>query len=330
MTRQGLYRAFLRLLPFTFVFFDAAQANWLVGLPLGCDAIVYVRGAAAFLAGQDPWGASLFARGVAGHFAGLPPTVLLFVPFTALAETATALFWVGLSAVSAVLILRRLRLPVWWLAYPPLAIVVYAGNPQLPLLALILYGGGWLAPVLKAYAFLPLFGERRWKALAGSLAVFVGSLALVPGLWLDFFRNASTITANQMAETGGGLSAWGQPWPLLVATIIALTTIAALDMRAAGWLAVPAIWPGSQLTYATMVLPLTSPILAFAMMLNIAGLPGLIVIGYAAMLVVDWRRSSAQQRRHDRLVVRRASEAPIAGGGRADLVAQVDALVEPG
>jgi hypothetical protein len=44
-----------------------------VAQPLGHDAIIYARGAAAFLAGGSPWDAYLQGGTNIAHFAGLPP-----------------------------------------------------------------------------------------------------------------------------------------------------------------------------------------------------------------------------------------------------------------
>ena len=89
------------------------------------------------------------------------------------------------------------------------------------------------------------------------------------------------------SEAHGGLSAWAQPWPLLLATAAALVVIAWHDRRAAGWLAVPALWPASEYHYATMILPITTPLLAFAMATPWYGVPALVTIGYAAVLVMQ-------------------------------------------
>jgi hypothetical protein len=55
----------------------------------GGDARLYYEGAAAWLAGRDPWSVSL--GGV--HFAGLPPTVEVFAPFTILPVDVVAVVW---------------------------------------------------------------------------------------------------------------------------------------------------------------------------------------------------------------------------------------------
>ena len=62
-----------------------------------------------------------------------------------------------------------------------------------------------------------------------------------------------------------------------------LVIIAWHDRRAAGWLAVPALWPASEYYYATMILPIATPLFAFAMAIPWYGVPALVTIGYAAV-----------------------------------------------
>jgi hypothetical protein len=47
-----------------------------------------------------------------------------------------------------------------------------------------------------------------------------------------------------------------------VVVAAALGALALIDRRAAGWLAVPALWPAAEYFYATFALPLRSPWLA--------------------------------------------------------------------
>ena len=240
----------------------------------------------AFLVGQDPWAANVVINGATFHFAGLPPTVLAFVPFAVLPELLTSAFWIAAGIGSAVVIVRRLRLPVWYLAFPPFVSGVWTGNPQLPLVALLVIGGGALAPILKVFGVVPLLGERRWWSLAACLLIFGASWVAANELWMRFLADAPAIAAHQLSETNGGLSAWGQPMPFLVVTGAALVVLAALDAHAAGWLAIPAVWPGSQLSYGTMALPVATPALAAAMAYPLPGLPAAALVGYTVVAAV--------------------------------------------
>lgn len=227
-------------------------------------------------------------NGTTYHFAGLPPTVVAFVPFTILPEAISAFLWVALSALAAVIIVRRLQLAWWYLLFPPMLVSVWAGNPQLPLIALILVGGAALAPLLKIYALVPLVGEGRWRAVALALALVAATVLVAPSLWVSYLGEWSTLAARQVTEAHGGLSAWGLPLPFLAMTVAALGVLAVLDPRAAGWLAVPVLWPGSQLQYGTMALPVAGPLTLGLLAVQLPYLPALIPFGYAARAL--WRR----------------------------------------
>ena len=202
-------------------------------------------------------------------------------------EAFVAWGWVMISVLAAVLIVRRLGLAWWYLAFPPLVAGTVSGNPQVLLVALLTFGLGPFAAILKVYAVVPLVGERRWRAIALTVVLFVGSAAVAPNLWAAYLGDLGPITSRLAAEAGGGFSAWGQPFPVLVATVVALAVIARYDRRAAGWLAIPALWPASEYHYATMVLPVATPVFALAMALPWYGVPAVVTIGYAALLVIE-------------------------------------------
>ncbi len=249
--------------------------------------MLYARGARAFLDGGNPWDATIVGGGHLFHFAGLPLTVLAFIPFARMPEVSVAWGSVIVSGLAAVLIVRRLGLTWWYLAFPPLVAGTLSGNPQVLLVALLITGLGPVAAMLKVYAVVPLAGERRWWALALTIALFVGSAVAAPNLWAAYLGNLGPITSRLAAEASGGYSAWGRPFPVLVATVVALAVIARYDRRAASWLAIPALWPASEYHYATMVLPIATPVIALAMAIPWYGVPAVVTIGYAALLVVE-------------------------------------------
>ncbi|HTS14945.1 MAG TPA: glycosyltransferase 87 family protein, partial [Candidatus Sulfotelmatobacter sp.] len=209
--------------------------------PAGGDAIIYARGASAYLHGTSPWDAYLQFGSSVAHFAGLPPTVIAFLPFALLPDAVVAAIWVAGSALAAVLALRALRLPLWWLAFPPLIDGIWSGNPQIVVLALLVAAPRleWLAAVIKVYAFVPLLGERRWRALALTIFAFVVTAIVAWPAWIDYLQHFTAISDRLTAEAGGGFSSFGNPMELLVTTA-ALALLATVDLRAAGWLAVPA------------------------------------------------------------------------------------------
>ena len=153
--------------------------------------------------------------------------MLAFLPFAPLPEWTVAAIWVLVSAASALVIVRRLRLPLYYFGFPPLVVSVYAGNPQLPLLALILIGWGAVAPVLKVFAVVPLVGERRWRALLLGGGLFAASVVVAPSLWMTYLGEWATIAARQTQDAHGGLSAWGLGLPILLITNGAQAVLAA-------------------------------------------------------------------------------------------------------
>ncbi len=288
------------LLPGSFLVF------WLLNLAVGfevrtvgLDARIYYHGSAAWLAGHDPWSAGAQLGDRLFSYAGLPPTTVLLAPLTVLPEEVFVWLWLVLSAVAAVVAVRALKLPLIWLTYPPLLYGVVAANPHVVLLALVVAGGtggGVLATMLKVVAIPPLIGERRWRALGLAAIAMVATVLVAPGLWASFMHQAAVVADAIHAESGGGASAWGQP-VLFVTALVALGLLALVDLRAACWLAVPALFPTTQYYYAMFALPV-DPFMAAAMAFPWPGVPALVTIGYAIVrLVLEMRRRSRRARR---------------------------------
>jgi len=236
------------ILPAYFAAFSLALLVYFVGHGLvGIDARIYTHAAASWLSGGDPWGSS-----VQGFlFAAPPPTLLPFVPFAVLGETASSILWVAGSLVAGFVVIRTLKLPSSWMLFPPLVNGILAGNADVLIVAALLRGGSVtaaLAAFLKIYAIVPLVGERRWRALVITAATLAGSALFLP--WWQFLAQSGSI-ASTLARQAIGLSSYGTPW-LMVGTALAL---ARLGPRLAGWLAVPALWPSTQLHYSMLALP---------------------------------------------------------------------------
>ncbi|HEX7495641.1 MAG TPA: hypothetical protein VF349_03305 [Candidatus Limnocylindrales bacterium] len=287
------------LLPATFLIFWtlylAQGLNGPLNFPIvGFDAHIYYRGSAAWLAGQNPWATGAALAGHHFSYAGLPPTVVLLSPLTLLPEEAFLWLWLVASFVAAIVVVRALRLPIGWIAYPPMMFGVMSANPNVVLLALILAGGAWggaAASAIKVIAIPPLVGERRWRALLAVAAVLGASVVLFPGLWSSFLNQAATVQSAISAESEGGFSAWGSPY-LFLPTIAALAILARIDLRAAAWLVVPALFPTSQYHYAMFALPV-DPFLAAGMAIPLRQVAPIMTIAYTAIRVglLAWRRS---------------------------------------
>ena len=239
---------------------------------LAVDLRIYRAAAAAALHGGDPWAAGA----VDFTFAAPPPALLPYLPAAVLPEELAILAYGVLSVVAAVAALRAVGLPMWWLLFPPLAESLVVLNSDVLVIALLLCGGRWAfaSIVLKVYAIVPLLLERRWAAVVVGGLVCAVTLPLAP----RFIADRELIASALDAQSSGGLSAWGT-W-LMVPTILALLI---LWRREAAWLAVPALWPYTQLHYNLLALPIaaTSPPIAFLLSFAVWPLPAVATIAYA-------------------------------------------------
>lgn len=248
--------------------------------PLGIDATIYHRGVVAWLAGGDPWQAAVVVGDFPYHYAGTPVTTVLMAPAGLLSETAFTAAWIVLTWVATVWTLRRLRFPLWWLLFPPIAEALFSANPQLVVLALLVANNAvasTLATGLKVYAFVPLLGEGRWRQIAIAVLWNAATVVIAPDLWRAYVERLGAISSRLAYESLQGLSAFYFP-TLLTVAVVALVILAVRDRRAAGWLAVPAIWPSSQFHYSTMALPVMSPLLAVVLAVPMLRLPPVVIV----------------------------------------------------
>jgi hypothetical protein len=256
---------------------------------IGLDARIYYRGSEAWLLGGDPWSAVALMASGHFHFAGMPATVELLAPFTFLPETAFVIVAMLGGLASAIFILWKLGLPGSWLLFPPIAQALISANPQLVVVALLLAGMPLLqalAPMLKIYGVIPLVIEMRWKAVAAVTGLLVLSFAIAPGLWIDYVSRFAVISQRLDLEAVGGFSAWGLPPTAIAMVVGALLVLFILDRKSAAWLAVPALWPATQLHYSVFALPVITPLMAFVLAIPQHGIPALVVISLAAWRLI--------------------------------------------
>jgi hypothetical protein len=242
---------------------------------LGYDARMYALAARAMAEGQDPWSVTLNG----GGFAGPPTSLLPFLPFAWLPEQLTAGIWIVGSLVLGFRLLRILHLPPWWIAFPPLFAPVMTGGVEVLMVTLLTASGpiGGLAAVIKPYAALPLFAERRYPAIALGATIGVASFVVLP--WAAFFRSMPTIRTRFETQTFGD-NAFGDPFVIA----IAIVALALLGWRRALWYAFPVLSPYSQPYYGLMTLPVIAPIVAIAWSLPI---PEPIVVGVVTLAVAE-------------------------------------------
>lgn len=277
-----------RLLPLWFLGWSSLRL-WQLGVGpngldltwLGRDYRIYRNAAEALLAGTDPWAAADVWNGTQWHYGAPPSAAQLFVPFALLPEVVGLGIFLAGSIALTLAALRHLGLPWWWILFPPMMEGIGAANPHVPALALIVLTGPWLVSLagpavavgLKIYAVVPLVGERRWRQGAAAAGLLLLSLAVSPALWAEYLSRFGEISKRLAAEAVGGVSAALFLDPAIVAPAVgdALAPLVALaiflviamlvalaaaqDVRAAGWLAVPLLWPAAQYSYGTFVLP---------------------------------------------------------------------------
>jgi hypothetical protein len=212
-------------------------------------------------------------------FAGPPPTLLPFIATAWIPIDILVLIIALLSVASAVRALRRLGLPLWWLAFPPIVEGIWVGNLNIFVIALLVGAGtlgAGVAVVLKAYAVLPLALLGRWRSLLIAAAIFVMTAPILP--WAQFlagYGQISTALVNQ--AWGGETSVLAGP----LATAGGALGLVLLGRERAAWLAVPVLWPATQLHYTVLALPAMTPYLAAFGAVNVPGAFGFGVMTYA-------------------------------------------------
>jgi len=137
-------------------------ATWFVTLSLArlsviwpdraIDMRLYLRGTSEWLSGGDPWTIHFGTM----YFSAAPPSLVPMVPFALMPEAVAVALLTVLAVVASFWTLRKLGLPLWWIAWPPLVDNLWNLNPQIFLVPLLLGSAAWLAPIVKAYAVVPL------------------------------------------------------------------------------------------------------------------------------------------------------------------------------
>jgi hypothetical protein len=204
------------------------------------DAVVYFEATEAWLRGADPW---LVNSTFGFPFSGPPTALLLSLPLLPLGVGFAHAFWPVAGLLGWLVTMYKLRLPPWWIIFPPFLEGWFAGSPDPALMGVALLGGGAIAAIAKPYAIPALIAERRIPAV---IIAAIGFLLTIPFLpWAQFLGKFDRITSSLDAYAAH-VSAWGNP-PLMAAAAIALL---GLGSGRALLLAVPSLWPNSQLHYS--------------------------------------------------------------------------------
>jgi hypothetical protein len=190
-----------------------------------------------------------------------------------------------LGIAASVWLIRRLRLPIWWLAFPPLVDGLYIANPHVFVVPLLVAGVGPLAVFFKVYAGVVPALLLRWKTLLVTLGLVIVTAPFLPwALFIERWPQVSAALASQSG--GGGLSALATPW-LLPLTVVAAALI---GRERLAWWAVPVFWPYTQWYYASMALPVVTPLAAMALAMPIPGATTLAIVLAAIPVVLERRR----------------------------------------
>jgi len=245
---------------------------------LGLDARVYHHAALAMLSGRDPWSVGVQTPGFLAPvtFAAPPITLIPFVATAWLPEHIVVLASVVVSLVAALIAIYWVRLPCWWLLFPPIVEGVYVGNLNPVVLVLLLSrrpGLQAVAVILKLYVALPALLLYRWRALILAGVVLLMSMPLLP--WATYIDNFGEISRKLEAQSWGGRTSVISG---LAALVIMAAAFAVMGRSRAAWLVIPVMWPASQLHYSVLALPALAPVIALAMSVPI---PGLAALGVA-------------------------------------------------
>jgi hypothetical protein len=238
------------------------------------DAHVYFRATAAWVDGGNPWTTTF--HGV--PFAGIPPTLLLNLPFLPFGEDVAVASWVVANTAAVAYLIRRLGLPVWVLLLQPVIEGWFAASPDLTLAGVMLLGGGWLAALTKPYAAPALIADRRWRQLAIAMALLTVSLPFLP--WMEFYDSRDIIALSFERFAGYPVSAAGSP--VLIAVVA--VSLVSLGWRRGWSLLTPGLL-AQQPHYNVFFLDtiVRSRILALAMTLPLPHAAAIGVVAYAAV-----------------------------------------------
>jgi len=264
-----------------FTTLSAVRLSTLLPTLPGYDGMLYRDATLRWLGGGDPW--ALPPSGAV--FGAPPPTLIAMLPFAFLPEPVARIALVALGVAASVWLIRRLRLPIWWLAFPPLVDGVYIANPHVFVAPLLIGGAGPVAILLKVYGGVPAALLLRWRTLLVTAAIVVLSAPLLP--WRTFLDDWPSVNSALATQSGGGgLSTLATPWLVPVALLAAL----ALGRRVLAWWAIPVFWPYTQWYYSSLVLPVATPVAAMALAMPVRGATTVAIV-LAALEVWAARRA---------------------------------------
>ena len=267
--------------PVWFISLSALRLSVLIPTTPGYDGMLYRDATLRWLSGGDPWA----LRSGDAVFGAPPPTFIAMLPFAVLPEAIARIALVGLGILASIWVIRRLRMPIWWLAFPPLVDGLYIANPHVFVVPLLVAGAGPLAIFVKVYAGAVPALLLRWRVLAVTAALVLVTAPFLP--WALFIERWPQVSAALASQSGsGGLSVLATPFLLPVAVVAAFL----IGRERLAWWSVPVFWPYTQWYYASMVLPVATPLAAIALSVPVRGATTLAIV-IAVIEVVYLRRS---------------------------------------
>ncbi len=275
------------LLPAWFI---ATAASLIFGLSASpgsflVDLRLYRLAAQAWLEGGNPWVVTVYFNDSWPQiaYAGPPQTLLPFVVLAWVPEQVISVAYVLLASTAAIWTLRKLRLPMWWLLFPPILQGLWVGNVNIFVVALLVAGGsvaGAVAATLKVYSVVPLVLLRRWQAVLLVVPILIVTAPLLP--WGPFLGDAADVVGRLSQQSWGGKTGvLGLPAGMMLGVV----GLILVGRERAAWLAIPLVWPATQLHYYVLGLPAMTPALAAFACVEA---PGVLAIG--VILVALWER----------------------------------------
>jgi hypothetical protein len=241
------------------------------------DAHLYLDAARTWMAGGDPWSVSLAGN----YFAAPPPSLLPLVPLAMLPPDLGVAILASLIIGAAIATVYLLRLPWWWILFPPLIQCILSANVHGLLIPLILLRGGAIASLLKVYAAVPLVIMGRWWAVLATAALLLVTAPILP--WGTYIAELATISERLADQTKHHI-----PVVLLIlASPVALFAAVIVGRERAAWLLPLALWPSQQYYYGSLAMPTRSNLAAAIVALPVTG-SGLIAI--TVLAVAEWHR----------------------------------------
>jgi hypothetical protein len=259
----------------------------------GLDGRLYRAATVAWLAGGDPWLVSI--NGIS--FGAPPPTLLPMLPFALVPEAIGVGAILVLSVGGSLWAFRRLGMPWWWIAFPPLVDGFWNANPHGLVMPLLVAGLAPLAIFVKLYAGVVPVIRLAVKPLVVSAVLLLVTVPILP--WSTYLADLPYVSSQFRVISQGGLSVWSLEPALvpfaLAAGLIALVVLIVLERERAAWAAMPVFWPWTEWYYSSLAIPALAGggvwmIAAAIMAIPIQGGPVLGIIALAIMSVVRRRR----------------------------------------